>query len=252
MPRRRLGAVLLLTGPVAAEVNGLRRACGDQALDRVPAHITLVPPVNVREEDLPAALTRIRTAAAAVRGQIDLEIGPPASFLPVNPVLFLKVGGAGLTAVHRLRETVFAYPLERSLTWPFVAHVTVADNAEPERIGAAITALADYTVNATFERIHLLEERPDRTWIPIADCVLGPADVVGRGGFEVELTTTDLLDPEASRFVEATGHAPGAAPFVVARHRWAVVGVADAQHIRVAPEHDAHGIADLLARRRDT
>lgn len=251
MPRRRLGVVLLLGGQVGAEVDGLRRACGDSALGRVPSHITLVPPVNVREEELPAALTRMRTAAGSVPNEIEVTVGPPATFLPDNPVLYLDVGGPGLPAVHRLREVVFAYPLERSLNWPFVPHVTVADNAEPERISAALTALAGYTAGVTFDCVHLLEEGDERTWRPLADCPLGPPDLVGRGGFEVELTTSTLLDPEAAGFLAALGADAGAAPYVVARHRWRVVGVATAEETRVAPEHEAHGIGDLLDRRRE-
>ena len=234
---------------MASEVDGLRRACGDGSLGRVPSHITLVPPVNVREDDLPAALTRLRAAAAAVRDPIEVTLGPPATFLPVNPVLYLEVGGPGLPAVHRLRETVFAYPLERSLTWPFVPHVTLADNAGPERIAAALTALSDYRTTVSFDRLHLLEEGDQRTWRPIADCALGPPDLVGRGGFEVELTTSDLLDPEAEAFLAGHGGEPGAPPYVVARHRWSVVGVATAGQTLVAPEHEAYGIGELLDRR---
>lgn len=249
MPRRRLGAVLLLPADVAAEVDGLRRACGDRGLGRVPAHLTLVPPVNVREEDLPAALTRLRTAAASAPADIEVTIGPPATFLPDNPVLYLQVGGPDLPAVHRLRQTVFAYPLERSLTWPFVPHVTIADTAEPERIGAALVALADYTAPVTFDRLHLLEEDPGQVWHPLADCPLGPPDLVGRGGFEVELTTTELLDPEAAAFLSAHAAAIGPPPYVVARHRWEVIGVATATLTLVDPDHEDHGVADLLARR---
>lgn len=249
MPRRRLGAVLLLSGPVAAEVDGLRRACGDPALGRIPPHVTLVPPVNVREDDVPAALTRMRTAAAAIPGPIEATIGPPATFLPDNPVLYLVVGGPDLPIVHRLRATVFGYPLERSLTWPFVPHVTVADGADPDRIEAALVVLADFTASVTFDRVHLLEEGEHRTWRPIADCVLGAADLVGRGGFEVELTTTDLLDPEAASFLADHGADAGEPPYVVARHRWSVVGVASGVGTVVAPEHEAHGVADLLVRR---
>ena len=249
MPRRRLGAVLLLSGQEAAEVDGLRRACGDRSLGRVPAHITLVPPVNVREDDLPAALTRLRAAAASAPDEIEVTVGPPATFLPDNPVLYLEVGGPDLPAVHRLRQTVFAYPLERSLTWPFVPHVTIADNAEPDRIAAGLTALADYVASVTFDRIHLLEEDPGRVWRLLADCPLGPPDLVGRGGFEVELTTTDLLDPEAAAFLSDHGAERGDPPYVVARHRWEVIGVATATQAWVAPEHEDHGVADLLARR---
>ena len=251
MPRRRLGAVLLLPGHVAVEVDGLRRACGDRSLGRVPAHITLVPPVNVREDDLPAALTRLRSAAASAPDEIEVAVGPPATFLPDNPVLYLEVGGPDLPALHRLRQTVFAYPLERSLTWPFVPHVTITDNGEPDRIAAAVVALADYSASVTFARIHLLEEGDQRTWRPLADCALGPPDLVGRGGFEVELTTSDLLDPEAAAFLDAHDAEVGPPPYVVARHRWDVIGVAGRTGTVVAPAHAAHGVPDLLERRLD-
>ena len=252
MPRRRLGAVLLLPPAAAAEVDGLRRACGDPALGRIPGHLTLVPPVNVREDDLPAALTRLRTAAAAVGGPLELVLGPPTTFHPVNPVLYLEVGGPDLAAVHRLRDTAFAFPLERHLTWPFVPHVTLADGTEAERIAAGLLALADFTLPVAFDRVHLLQEGDQRTWRPLADCPLGPPDLVGRGGFELELTPSDLLDPEAAAFLAATapGRDLGGPPYVVARHRWTVVGVAGASGTVVASEHRDHGIADHLARRR--
>ncbi len=248
--------MLLLPEAVSAEVDGLRRACGDPALGRIPSHITLVPPVNVRADDLPAALTRLRAAAAAVPGSLDLVLGPPATFLPINPVLYLDVGGPDLAAVHRLRDRVFAFPLERRLTWPFVPHVTVADGAEPERIEAALVALADFSAPVSFDHVHLLEEGAERTWRPLADCPLGPPDLVGRGGFELELSTSDLLDPEAATFLDEVApddeadNRLGGPPYVVARHRWLVVGVAGAGATMVAEEHRDHGVADHLARRR--
>ena len=49
MVRRRLGVVLLVPEPAATEIQGLRRAVDDPALDSIPPHLTLVPPVNVRE-----------------------------------------------------------------------------------------------------------------------------------------------------------------------------------------------------------
>ncbi len=192
MPRVRLGVALLLPPPFDAEVDGMRRALGDGTLGRMPAHLTLVPPVNVREDRLGEALAVLRRAAAATR-PFTLRLGPPATFLPDNPTLFLAVAGD----VEALRNRVFVDPLARPLTWPFVPHVTLADEADPDSIAAALPALADYAVDVTFHRVHLLREGPGRVWAPIADAMFSPAAVIGRGGLPVEIAVTQSVGPEA-------------------------------------------------------
>jgi 2'-5' RNA ligase len=186
---------LLLPPPLDAEVDGLRRALGDGTLGRIPAHVTLVPPVNVREDRLGEALAVLRRAAAVTR-PFTVDLGPPATFLPDSPTVYLAVGG---TAVHELRQRVFVDPLARPLTWPFVPHATLADEADPDRIRAALVALADYRLEATFSRLHLLREGPGRIWTPIADAAFAPPAVIGRGGLPLELTVGEELDPEAAR-----------------------------------------------------
>jgi 2'-5' RNA ligase/GNAT superfamily N-acetyltransferase len=231
VPRRRLGVALLVPPPIAGEVDGLRRACGDPSLGRVVPHLTLVPPVNVRVERMGEALAVVRAAAAA-SAPLHLALGPAATFWPDTPVLYLAVGG-DLDGVHRLRDAVFAEPLARTLTWPFLPHVTLADGLAPERLAAAVDALADFTAGITVDRLHLMEETRDatgrRVWGPIADAPLGPPAVVGRGGLELALSATLLVDPEAAA---ATGVAPprpgaGGRPLVVTgRRRDGVAGVA--------------------------
>ncbi len=204
MPRLRLGVALLVPKPVALEVDVLRRACGDPTIERIAPHCTLVPPVNVREDRLDDALAVLRAAAAATR-PITVTLGPVATFLPVNPVLYLEVGGE-VDGVGALRDRVFTEPLARPLTWPFHPHVTVRDGGEPDELAAAVRALAGYRAEVTFERVHLLQEHRDdegrRMWRPLADAAFGPPAVVGRGGLELELelTIAEALDPRARAF----------------------------------------------------
>ena len=176
----------------------LRRALDDPSIDRIEPHITLVPPVNVREDDVPAAVALLRDAAAST-ATFELTLGPAASFLPVNPVVYLEVGGA-VDRLLRLRGAVFTSPLERELTWPFVPHVTIADDADPARVEAAVTTLAGYEAVIDVERIAILEEGEGRVWSTMADAVLGPRRVVGRGGLPLEITEGEVLDPEAAAF----------------------------------------------------
>ena len=210
MPRLRLGVALLVPPPVAAEVDVLRRACGDETLERIAPHCTLVPPVNVREERLDEALALLRRVAAAT-APVTVTLGPPATFLPDTPVLYLAVS-SGAEAVRELRDRVFVDPLARALTWPFHPHVTLRDGGAPARLTAAVEALADYRGEVTFEGMHLLQERRDdtgrRVWRPLADASFGRTVVVARGGLQLELSVTERLGPEAAAFSAREAPAP--------------------------------------------
>ena len=192
--RRRLGVALLLDPPLRDEVDGLRRALGDPSLGRVVPHLTLVPPVNVRMGELSKALEVVREGAARQPGRLRITLGPPASFLPDNPVLFLDVGG-DIERLRDLRDAVFKAPLERPLSWPWVPHVTLADGIEDDRIAGALASLDRYAAIAEFDRVVILEEGHRRLWSPLADARLGPPAIVGTGGLAVRITQGRMIDP---------------------------------------------------------
>lgn len=275
MARMRLGVALLVPEPLAREIQGLRRACGDGSLDRVPPHLTLVPPVNVREGRLGEALQRLRAAADSVpSGSLELRLGPVTTFLPDSPTLYLAVGGDddATRALERVRDAVFRPPLERPLTWSFVPHVTLADELPADRLRAATEVLRDYAAPVSFTGVHLLrEEHADGSlrWAQIADYRFGPPFRVGTGGLELDLHVSDLLDPEARALVDETPLETGAGrhdagppegrgwhPLVVtARRRDELVGVltgwSDGARSRVglvtvAQAHRGEGIARHL------
>jgi 2'-5' RNA ligase/GNAT superfamily N-acetyltransferase len=252
MPRRRLGVVLLVPGRVADEVDGLRRALGDGALGKVPPHLTLVPPVNVREDDLPEALRVVREAAAST-GPLHLSLGPVESFLPVNPVVYLGVGGPGLATVHRLRERFHDGPLSRSVDLDFVPHVTVANELAEERIPEAMSALGHYRhVNVVVRHLHLLQEGDGRVWHPIAGIGLGPPAVVGRGGLALTIEVHDRVPPDVG---ELGDDLPASDLVLVGRRDDAVVGLlggrvrgtkAWLEALRVDPEVEHEGVGSHL------
>lgn len=235
MVRRRLGVVLLVPEPAATEIQGLRRAVDDPALDSIPPHLTLVPPVNVREDDLSLALARLRAAASAVDGTIAVTLGPPATFGPPSPVLHLAVGG-DLDALARLREQVFAPPLQRRLDHAFHPHVTLATELASNRLAAAVGAMAGYRATIAFDRLHLLEERRlgdgRRAWRAVADAPFARPSVIGTGGLPLEVTVTALADPEVAAVLAAAPAAGVDGPIasadivVAARRDDRVVGAA--------------------------
>lgn len=235
MSKRRVGVALLLPPSSAAVVDAIRHALGDPALGRIPPHVTLVPPVNVREDRMADVLAVLRDAGSAAPGPLALDLGPVASFLPVNPVAYLEVGG-DLEALHALRESVFREPLARPLTWPFVPHVTVADEAPPARVEAAVTAMAPFRHAVRVDRVHLLEEKVGRVWRPVADTRLGPPPVPGRGGLPVELEVSAAPPPDTAALL-------GDQITVTARRHGTVVGVlvgrgGAVERLVLAPGHE--------------
>ena len=223
MPRVRLASALLVPEPFAREIDGLRRALGEN-LERVPPHLTLVPPVNVRVEDLPSVLAQLRSAAAAM-SPITVTLGPAATFHPVNPVVYLSVGG-DVEGVRAIRDGVFAGPLSRKVEHEFVPHATLIESTTPARIEAALVALADYRVEVTFESVHLLQE-DTRVWRPIADARFEPPLIVGRGGIETEIAASSLADPEVVEFMGEQREE--AEQVVVARREGVIVAAACAR-----------------------
>lgn len=222
--RLRLGVALMVPAPLSIEIDGLRRALDDPARERIAPHITLVPPVNVGEEQVPDALEVMRAAAAKSR-PITVGLGPPTTFLPDNPVVYLPVVdregpephaagatadgqrtspggvGPGTAAVSRLRDGLWLPPLSRPLDRPFVAHVTIAADATPDRIASARLSMAGFAATVRFDCVHLLVETPGRVWVSLGEAALGPPAIVGRGGLPLELSRTEVPDLAAATFL---------------------------------------------------
>jgi 2'-5' RNA ligase len=257
MARQRLGVVLLVPHPVAVEVDGLRRALGDGGVSRIAPHITLVPPVNVGERDLPKAFSIVRSAAASV-APLRLRLGPVATFVPVNPVAYLRVGGDAddLEGLERLRTGCLQGPLDRPQDHEFVPHVTVADALDPARLERVTAVLADFVADVTVDRVHVLAEQPGRVWRPVGDALLGErAAAVGLGSLPLELSTSGRPDAEAAALLSFEESTKGL-PFAVTARRegqvvaaawgWSASGALEVADLVVAQEHRGQGVGRHL------
>ena len=209
--RRHLSVALLVPEPFATEINGLRRALRDRALDRYVPHITLAPPVNVNETRLEETLALVRSVAATHQ-PVKLEIGPAATFLPRNPVTYLSVDGA----LSGLNEELAVEPLRVETSYPFVPHVTIGQN------DADITSLIGYETEVDIDRLFVMERDENRIWFPIADTPFGEPAIAGRGGVELEMITSQLADPTTVRLIGR----PPTQLVVTGRHGGNTAGVA--------------------------
>ena len=246
----RVAVALLIPEPVAGELDVLRRALGESRLERLATHITVASPVNLRG---PAALAEtlaiLRRAVGHQDDPLAVLLGPVTSFEPETPTIHLAVQG-DLERLAELRAAILAGPLNRAQDRPFIPHVTLLPYADAELVAAARHALAGYRAETTLHRLALLVEEPGpkgRAWRTLADIDFGGVRVVGRGGLEVELTSSSVIDPEAAQTLAVDPvDAAGAGVVVTARREAVVVGVAWNGRCVTAPEAAGHGIDGLL------
>lgn len=215
MPRRRLAVALLAPVGAAEPIDTLRRAVGVPEPFHVAPHCTLIPPVNVRDEDLGEVRDTLRRSAAA-GAPFELSVGPATTFAPQTPTLHLAVGGSpdAMAMLHRLRSAVRSGPLDRPDEWPFTPHVTLHERHPERSIAAAVDTLSGVNETWAVDRVHLLEQRRrddgSPVWIPVREEPLDGPTVVGRGGIEVVLRTVGMIEEPVA---ELCGRSP-AGPLV--------------------------------------
>jgi 2'-5' RNA ligase len=243
-----MGVALLLPEDLTIVVDGLRRMCGDRTLGRVPAHVTVLPPVNVRADALATAEEVVRAAADAAE-PFCLDIGPVATFHPVTPVAYLRVapGSDGaLERLHALRAAVATPPLLRSERFAYVPHVTLVDGSDPEALAGLVAGLTWPLGEFVVDALHLLEERTDadgvRRWRPVLTAPFGATARLQRGGVSVDLHVERL---DRGWTVTAREHGATIGRLVA----WADgLGTARVLDVAVVPSRQGLGIGALLVR----
>jgi 2'-5' RNA ligase len=153
--RRRFAVALLVPPPVSVEIDGIRRALGDRQLGRIGPHITVIPPINLHDEQVADALAVVQ-AAAAGREPLALRLGPLDTFGPDSPVRFLAVDPwAPLVELH---EACWTGVLDRAERRAFHPHVTVdIDGGVVGGTDPAIELLSAYRAEVLVDRLSVLE-----------------------------------------------------------------------------------------------
>lgn len=271
MERARLAVAILFDPETSAFLDALRSAVGEERLDRIPPHITLVPPVDVPVDDLVEVWEELRAAVATSPAAIELELGPVATFAPRTTTIHLDVRGSNAddeAVLHALRDAVRLPALARRDRHGFHPHATLTARASAERIEAAPVAFEGLHRTCRVDRIALLrhESGPPSRWHVAGEARLGPRTGVTRGASCIEVDASAVRDPGVSAFWERTVAAspydlePPAAPAprsltIAARDGRTVVGAAECvalpsvvevRCLAVAPSRWREGIGRLL------
>ena len=126
-----IGVALPIPEPFLGEVGAYRERFGDPLAHAIVAHITLVPPTPVADEEhLAAILDHLRDRAADLE-PFDMVLAGAGTFRPVSQVVFVPIE-QGESEVRAAEEMIRSGPLDRSLSFPYHPHVTVAHDVLAE------------------------------------------------------------------------------------------------------------------------
>jgi 2'-5' RNA ligase len=128
----RIGVVVPVPGPRADRFRTVRRQAGDPFAGLEP-HLTLVTGVQVGDWD--AVLAHVRSVAATT-APFNVLFEGSGTFRPVTPVVYAAIaeGGPECVALH---EALQSGPLGQPSPYPFVPHVTLAQNVDDAALDAA-------------------------------------------------------------------------------------------------------------------
>ncbi|KLR62454.1 2'-5' RNA ligase [Actinobacteria bacterium IMCC26207] len=206
MPRRRVAVALLPPASISAKIQAVRSLLGDPRIDRIAPHLTLVPPVNLADQDVEQLQGLLRSVGSATT-PFTLTLGPMSSFSPNTPTLHLAVQG-DLPALRALREQLRVPPVNRPEVWPFTAHVTLRDSVPEDQIPPALQLFTGELPPWPVSRLYLLEFSPlkqGEVWLPILEEPFEAPVVVGRGGIELLLRTVNLLESRVAQLFTGMG-----------------------------------------------
>ena len=163
-PSGTIGIVVPVPPPYDAELRRWRSLFGDPLADRIPPHVTLLPPTQLPLADLDVVRAHLREVAAAGE-PFPMHLRGTATFRPVSPVVFVQVA-RGISECELLEAAVRGGPLERELAFPYHPHVTVAHDVDDEALDRAETTLRDWEASFTVTGFSLYEHGEDGVWRP--------------------------------------------------------------------------------------
>ena len=168
-----IGVAIPVPEPFGTELRRHRASFGDPQADTVPTHLTLLPPTDVADADLPDVGKHLKEVAAA-HSPFELHLRGSATFRPVSPVVFVAVA-EGISECELLAADVRTGPLQCDLCFPFHPHVTVAHHLPEAVLDHAFAELAYYECRFWVDSFGLFCHDPIRGWLPQQEFLLAAA-----------------------------------------------------------------------------
>ena len=165
-----IGVSLAVPEPWGSQLQEFRVANGDTQGATIPAHITLVPPVEVDAVSLDAVERHLGEVAARSPGY-RVHLRGSGTFRPVSPVVFVNLV-EGISQTEQLAQDCRRGPLALGLDFPYHPHVTVAHLPDDALLDQAFDGLGAFSCAFIVEAFHLYVHDADLGWKATRDYAL--------------------------------------------------------------------------------
>jgi 2'-5' RNA ligase len=169
-----IGVAIAIPEPWATQLQDYRTSIGDVTAEKIPTHITLVPPTEV--DDL-ADVGDFLAAAATEIDSFRIHLRGTGTFRPVSPVVFVTVV-EGISQCEQLAGRVRRGPLASDPEFPYHPHVTIAHHLDDELLDQAFEELSDFDCSFEVNEFHLYLHDDEVGWQPDLSFALRPVPVV--------------------------------------------------------------------------
>ena len=161
-PIVRVGVALAIPQPHASVLIGWRRAIGDPEADKIPPHVTLLPPTEFDADQLDLVEKHLAEVASAAQ-PFTMRLAGTGTFRPVSQVVFVQVS-AGIAECELLEGAVRHDPILRELDYPYHPHVTVGHDITDAQLDEAYHGLRDFVAQFVVDHFTMYSQDSDGTW----------------------------------------------------------------------------------------
>ena len=169
-----IGVAIAIPEPWASQLQHYRASIGDTTAEKIPTHITLVPPTDLDDRaEVDAHLADVATRHVG----FVVHLRGTGTFRPVSPVVFVTLA-EGISQCEQLAADVRRGPLAMELTFPFHPHVTIAHHLGDPELDRAFEELSTFECSFPVTEFHLYVHDDEVGWQPDRSFALRSAPAV--------------------------------------------------------------------------
>ncbi len=154
-----LGVAIVIASP-AREILEEARSRYEPASGEMPPHVTVLAPIDVDYDALPAVVRHLGDVAARTR-PFAMTLQGTGTFRPVSPVVFVVVS-EGVEECAELESRVRAGDMAVETRFPYHPHVTLAHDVSEAVLDRATNDLAEFGAQMLVNSMGLYEHRDGR------------------------------------------------------------------------------------------